>query len=80
LLEDGVGIEEVHLDHIGIGLEEVLIAFVEAKYAIAVLEEGLGHGADDRVDARCRTAAGEDYDGFFHIFGFKDLKFKDSKI
>ena len=27
LLQDGIGIKEVHLDHIGVGLEQVLVAF-----------------------------------------------------
>ena len=80
LFENGIGIEEIHFDHIRIGLEKVFVAVVKAEYTITVLEEGLGHGADDRVDSRCRTTAGENYDGFFHIFGFKDLKIQKFKI
>ena len=68
MFENGIGIEEIHFDHIRIGLEKVFVAVVEAEYTITVLEEGLGHGADHRVDSGCRTAAGEDYDGFFHSY------------
>ena len=66
LVEDAVGHGVVDVHGAGIGDEETRIAFVQADYAVAMVQEGLGHAAYYGVHAGSRAAAGQNSNSFFH--------------
>ena len=56
---DVVGRFEIEIDEIGFVAHEAFVAAVESDHFVAVLAEYLGHGADDRIDARRRPPCAE---------------------